>query len=354
MPRGYVHMLRETDVAGNELNTPATSTKELYLPAISSGPDLEPTPLNRDDEIRNSDEPVSELEEKHAPKHEHEVRGYPDVLGMVLSMLFGPPASTAGDGIITDPGAGVIPVGATRHVWDSSLAPGVDGAFSPFAARPQTSQMQWAYSDLPTATYFKQKGAAIDKLTIETPDTGGMRLKFGGPGLYLARGADPALTPAYESLAIRPFTRRDLTLPEWLSGTAVHEDFSIDIANGVEPVHSMGISSKFPDVMDKAEGPVVVSGSLAQRYLDPDDYDALKSATAFSALAQWVSESIIASGYPYKFFVNFEQAQYTAGSFDRLQNKRRHAGQFTFKGVVTTPGTPSVKITLVNATPSYA
>lgn len=354
MPAGYVHLARETSVAGNETNTPTLGTKVLYLPAIESGADLEPAHLNRDDEIRNLNEPVSELPEKYDPKHEHEVRGYPDVIGMVLAMMFGPPATTAGNGIITDPAGVAIPTGATRHVWDSSLAPGVAGAFSPFAANPQTSQIQWAYSDLPQPVYLREKGAAIEALSLETPDTGGVRVKFSGPGLFLDRGANPALAPTYESLAIRPFMRSHLTLPTWLSGTAVHENFGIEIANGVEAVRSMGIASKFPDIMEKSEGPVVVTGTLDKRHLDPDDYDALRNATAFTAMAQWVSESIITGTYPYKLFVEFSQAQYTGGSFDRLQNKRRHAASFQFKGVVTTPGTPSVKITLVNATASYA
>jgi hypothetical protein len=337
---GYVEQKFES-IPGNETNSPTLSTKVLTAPFLEFEPQLNPSPMNRDDENRNTDEPVPVLEEAHDPSWRGAARMYPDVLAFWLKGMLGAPTTTAGNGIITDPGATIIPVGATRHVW---TAP-----FGPSGASPMTQQLQVAYKD--QSTFFKLKGAATESLSISSPESGGARIAVAGPAAYMERISDPSVTPSYEALTVRPFTRAGLTLT-WLTGSATTEDFDLSFAQAIALVRSLGIASKFPDVVEKDEGPVVVSGSIAKRQLDLDDYDAMKAATGFSATAKWVSDTVIASSYPYKVFVEMPNCQYVGGELDALMNKRRHGARFNFKA--TRNSSASCTITVVNATTSYA
>lgn len=341
MATGYVEQSFES-IPGNETNTPTLSTKKLTAPFLEFEPQLNPSPMERDDENRNTDEPVPVLEEQHAPTWRGLCRMYPDVLGFWLKAMLGAPVTTAGDGIITDPDTVVIPATATRHVW---TAP-----FGPAGASPLTQQIQVSYKD--QATFFKLKGAATEAFSITSPDTGGARIEASGPAAYMERQADPAVTPSYEALTIQPFKRAGLVLT-WLAGGGTVEDFSLSIAQTIAMVRSLGIASKFPDVVEKDEGPIVVTGAIPKRQLDPDDYDALKAATGFAAKAKWESDTnIAATSYPYRFWAEFDNAQYVGGTMDALMNKRRHGASFNFKG--TRNSAASVKFTLVNATASYA
>lgn len=342
MALAYAQLRRETTNApGNESVTPTYATKVLYPPALSVTGTLSPSPLMRDDEIRNIDEPLAAVPEMYAPAWAMESRMYPDTVGMLLAGALGAPTTTAGNGIITDPDTVAIPVGAYRHVW---TAPFVTGVI------PSTMDLRLAYRD--QGVYFQLKGCATDTIGITSPESGGARISASGPALYMARISDPSLSPTYEALTVLPFMRRHLTL-SWLSGTATTEDFSLSMSNPVETVRSLGIASAFPDVVEKAEGPVTFTGSIPKRQLDADDYDALLNATGFAATAKWVSSSIIASSYPYKLFVVFANCQYVGGSPGALENRRRIGASFDFKAT-TTGSAGHVTITLVSATTSYA
>ena len=342
MPTGYVRAAIES-IPGNEANTPTLSTKKLFPPLRSFAPHLGATPMERDDELRNQDEPLAVLSDIFDPSWEYESRLYPDLLGFYLALTLGQPTTTVGDGIITDPDMDAIPASCYRHVW---TAP-----FGPAGASPLTAQFDVAYRD--QGTFFKAKGAACSELTIQNPESGGSTLGASGPANYLDRQSDPALSPTYETLAVRPFSRSDLTLPTWLTGTGTHENFDVTIENPVENTRSMGIKSRYPDLMEKSnDGPIVVRGSIPQRQLDPDNWDALKNATGFAATARWVSDSIIAGSYPYKLFVAMANCQYVDGDSEELGNKRRHGASFDWKSTTASAG--STTITLVNATASYA
>lgn len=340
MATGYMHGAGES-IPGNETNTPTLSTKVIYFPLQQAKASLNPDPMERDDELRNQDEPLPVLTDAYDPSWDFTARAYPDLLGFHLKNLLGPPTTTVGNGVITDPDAVAIPTGAYKHVW---TAP-----FGPSGVSPQTSQFQLAYKD--QSVFYKVKGCATEALSLETPEKGGAIVKASGPALYLARIADPALSPAYESLAVRPFVRGNLTLPTWLGSSATHENFSLAVSNPVTAVRSLGIASKYPDVMEKDDGVITFTGSLSQRQLGTADWDALRDATAFAATARWASDSIIASAYPYKLYCVMSAAQYVGGDVDDLDNKRRHGAQFNFKA--TNNGSTSVVVTLVNATSSY-
>ena len=340
MATGYMQERYES-IPGNEVNTPTLSTKMLYSPLITANARLNPNPTNRDDENRNLDEPLPVQPGSHAPTWETESRAYPDLIGFRLKELLGNPVTTVGNGVVTDPDSVAIPTGAFRHVW---TAP-----FGPSGASPLTSTKVLAYKD--QGVFFSAKGCAVEKIDIESPEEGGVRVKSSGPALFLARVADPALTPTYESLAIRPFTRGGLSLT-WLTGSGTTEDFSLSVSNPVEVVRSLGVTSKFPDVMEKGEGLITFTGSIPKRQIDADDYDALLNSTGFAATAKWVSDTTIVASYTYKLWVSMSNCQYTDGTPDDLSNKRRLGASFDFKA--TNGGAASVTVTVVNATTSYA
>jgi hypothetical protein len=340
MGQGYVQEKFES-TPGNEANTPTLSTKVLYPPLITTKPPLGADPMERDDELRNSDDPDAVITESYAPTWEEEDRMYPDLTGFRLKHQLGAPTTTAGDGTITDPDSVAVPAGAYKHVWTAPFAAGIE---------PMTTQRIYAYGS--ESVFFKQKGCACEKTDITTPDKGGGRIKVSGPALYQSRISDPSLTPAYQSLAVRPFVKANLTLATWLASSTNHQDFDISIASPVVAVRSLGAASKFPDLMEKDDGLLMFTGSVSQRRLLTADWDALLNASGFSAKALWTSESIIASAYPYKLYVEMSNCQYVGGDPDDLDNKRRHGASFNWKA--TNAGSASVTVTLINATASYA
>jgi hypothetical protein len=343
MPNGYARIAYE-DTPGNETNTPTLSTKKLFPPIQSLSPKPGTSHLMRDDEVRNTDEPLAVIPEAYAPSWDMSSRAYPDTLAFTLGLALGAPSTTAGDGAITDLAGTAVPTGAYRHRW---TAP-----FGPTGPSPRSAQFDVAYSD--QSVYYKLKGAGVSELGISSPEEGGVQLSASGPCLYMDRQNDPSLTPSYESLSIRPFTRGNLTLPSNLSGTGTTEDFTVSISNPIDVVRSLGIASRWPDVLEKdAEGPIVVSGEISKRQLDADDVDALKNATGFALRAQWSSDTNIgATSYPYKFTVKCDNAQYTDGDPDGLQNRRRHGHSFMWKSTTTSTGSTTVEV--VNATSSYS
>lgn len=341
MAQGYFKEQFES-IPGNETNAPTLSTKVMYEPIQSAGLKLGSAHLSRDDENRNQDEPLPVITDRYNPSWEFASRMYPDTVGWRLKHILGAPTTATGDGIITDQNSVAVPVGAYRHRW---TAP-----FGPTGASPLTSEMVAAYKD--QSVFFKLKGAACDTMGIDTPEEGGATISASGPGNYHSRIADPSLTPAYEALAVRPFVRGNLLLPTWLTSTSTHENFGVSISNPVENVSSLGIASKFPDVMEKdAVGAITFTGSLAQRQLGTADWDALLGATGFTAKASWTSDSIIASAYPYKLFITFSNCQYVEGEAEALANRRRHGAEFTWKS--STPSAGSTVVELVNATTTY-
>lgn len=341
MANGYLHAAYES-IPGNETNSPTLSTKVLYTPLLSFTPTLNPAPLDRQDELRNVDEPISVIPEAYSPEWSLSTRAYPDVIGFWLKLILGAPTTTAGNGTITDPDGTTIPTGAYRHVW---TAP-----YGPTGANPLTAQLQASYKD--ESTYFKLKGAAASSLSLDSPETGGVQLQTGGPALYMNRTTDPALTPSYESLTIPPFERSQLSITTWLGSTATTEDFTLNISNPVEVVRSLGIASQFPDVMEKSDPPIVVSGSIPKRHINSTDYDALLNATAFSTKVKWLSTVAITGSTKYALWNENNNCQYLTGGPYALENKRRLGATFDWRA--TYAGTAgSSKFTLVNATTSY-
>lgn len=341
MSTSYAQLKFET-APGYEGSSDTLSTKTIYPPAVRFKLGLGPQHLIRDDEMRGTDDAVPVLAEMFNPTWECEVRMYPDLLGFFLKGLLGAPTTTAGNGSLTDPDTTVYPTGTYKHVW---TAP-----YGPAGASPQTMQAVVAYKD--QAVFWRVKGMATEKLSIESPESGGVRVKISGTATYAQRISDPSLSPSPEAIATRPFLRSGLQIVTWLSGSGTTEDYSTEITNPVENVRSLGVQSKFADVVEKGEGLIITMGSIPKRQLDVDDIDALIAATGFATKARWTCETVAASAYTHKFWQELSNAQYVDGDPDELQNKRRHGASFNFKA--TNNGSASQVLTLINATSSYA
>jgi hypothetical protein len=122
----------------------------------------------------------------------------------------------------------------------------------------------------------------------------------------------------------------------------------------MERGRTLGIASKFADVLEMGDGPAVIcTGSIPKRVIDADDWDALLAGTGFTVKVKWTSTvNIGATSYKYTFWLECLNAQYMDGGPEALANKRRHGGSFNWKS--TNTGTAgSTKLTLVNATASY-
>lgn len=344
MATGYAKIALES-IPGNETNTPTLSTKVLYPPALSVDLGAKAEHLGRGDEIRNLDEEPALVPEAFTAEHSLETRAYPDVTGFLFSWLLGPPTTVVGNGIITDPASVAIPSGAYRHTWTSP--------FGPSGPYPKTAELIAAYKD--QGAFFKAKGCGLSQLAIENAERGGLNIKVSGPALYVQRIPDPALTPTYESLGVKPFMGGNMSIPTWLSGSANCEKsgMSIQFENPMEPYTSCQTASKWADQLEKTDSPISVSGNAPKRLLDIDDWDALMAATGFATKFQWISDSIIAAGYPYKLFIETANSQYVDGGPEALANKRRLGAQFNWRAT-NASGTPgSVTVTLINATAAY-
>lgn len=347
MANGYLRLSGES-IPGNETNAPTLSTKKVFPPLMEFGLEPNPSHLDRNDELRNVDEPLAVLAESYAPEWSLTSRAYPDLLGILLKLALGAPVTTAGDGVIVDPSGTVIPATAYRHVW---TAPHQAAS----ATVPPTAQFDAAWKD--QAVFIKAKGAATEELNLNSPEEGGVQIEASGPAAYCspATESDFGLTPAYESLGIPPFERGNLTLnPAGPTGTAVTEDFGLSISTPVEMVRSMAIGSKFPDAVEKGEDPIIVSGSIPKRHFDPQDYAALMAATGFALTAKWISTAnIAATSYPYGLWFEALNVQLLEGGPSALANQRRIGAEYgwsaRYNGVAG-----STKFTLVNATASYA
>lgn len=347
MPTGYVQEKFES-APGNEVNTPTLSAKVMYPVLIDYTPDPGTAPMDRNAELRGINEPLAIIPESYDPQWSLTAPMYPDHIGWRLKHILGAPTTTAGDGVITDPDGGLVPTGAYRHVFVSTAA-GWGGT----GVSPQTTQQIAAYKD--QSTFVKLKGCACDTLAVTTPEQGGAQIAASGPALFLDDSiSDPSATASYESPVTHPFMRGNLSLPTWLSGTGTsHEDASFTISNPSAPVHSLGSGSKWPDIMEKGDGLLTITGSFSQRQLDPDDLAALRASTGFAIKAKWLNDTIAAVAYKHTLWLEGINAQYDSGGPAALANVRRIGAQFGFR--LTTAGSgASATITLVNATSSYA
>jgi hypothetical protein len=309
--------------------------------------------MERDDELRNYDQPLLEITDTYDPTWELTQRAYPDTIGWHLANILG---RDSNNGYTTtsggnDLGGTALSGSARTHTW---TAP-----FGPSGALPQTQRLGWAYTD--QSTFYTLLGAATEGLEIDTPDKGGVTAKASGPGLYLTSGsASTAITstsPSYESPSIRPFVHANLQVS--FSGTnapsspGAASGFTVTINNPVTAIRTLGVASQFPDRMEKDDGLLTFSGTISKRNLTKTEWDAMRDLNLFTITATWTGGYISGSSGPKYGLQIVSQAQLVGGDVDDLDNKRRHGSTFNWKSVYD-GSTASTVVNLVNATATYA
>jgi hypothetical protein len=185
---------------------------------------------------------------------------------------------TSGDGVITDPDAATIPVGAHRWVFTKRDA-----------INAQTAQLRLNHRD--ENVLLTGNGYAVSQLDLNAAGA----LTAALLGLYVSRAAaDTTTVPAYESFAIPPLRQGELYL-NWLAGGGIPADFSLKITNPLEGVNdlSQATTSFFPQAMEFGDKQAAVTGSIPKRVLAAADFDALLALTTFSATARWKSSKVI-------------------------------------------------------------
>lgn len=342
MPKGYLRERFES-TPGFEGAEPTLSTKTLDSPATSIENAPEPSPLERDDELRGVDEPLVVFPDEYDPTWGYSSRAYPDLLAFRLTQILGQPTTTAGDGVIEDPDENAIPEGAFRHVWEAP--------FGPPGPNTLTVDQILGYAD--ESTFIHVTGSGAEELTLGSDEAGGVKVGAKGKSLFWEPISDPEITPTPESLAIQPFMRRGLKVLTFQGTVQDLENFGVTITNPLEYGRSMGVDSGFPDLAEKGEGPVLVMLEVPKRHVRKADLEALLEAERFEVVARWLSRSLIGeTEYPYALWLEGDGAQYTGGGPASLENKRRLGASYQAK--LTSDGTgASSKFTLVNATESY-
>src|SRR5215212_1225536 len=343
MPKGYVREQFE-GTPGYEGAAPRLSIKRLDSPATSVDNGLEPTPLERDDELRGADEPLQIFPDEYDPTWGFRSRAYPDLLGFRLTQILGSPTSAVGDNDrVVDPDGNRVPVGAFMHTWTAPYGPAGDS--------PITTAMTLAYAD--ERTFIALAGCASEELTLSSGEAGGVQVETRGRALFWDTIADPSITPTPESLAIRPFMRRGLRVETWQGNVLDLQEFGVTIANPIAFDRALGVASAFPSIVEKDEGPITVTVEAPKRKLRSADLDALMAADRFAVKALWESQNRIgATSYFYRLWLEGDGAQYTGGGPQALENRRRIGA--TYQAKLTSDGAgASSKFTLVNATREY-
>ena len=335
--------LEETPIpeGGVKTATPyRLASEKVYLPATAA--QLLPVPeyLDRADELRGILGAVPRLIAGYKPTGSISMNCYLHSLTWLLALAGWTATYTAGDGIITDPDGVVIPAGASRWVFTKASA-----------IVAQTAQLRLNY--------------AIENILLTGNGFGVSKIALGSDGklaadligmVLTAAAADTTTTPSLDSAVIPPVKRGDLFLT-WLTGGGTIQDFSFDIANGLEQINSMSLNpaSYFPDSLELGDEQVQVTGSIPKRILNTTDFAALLAATTFSAKARWVTPKVIgATVYKYSAWLEMPSCQYVGGSPDALANKRRKGATYDFFAAYDESAGYDVKITVVNDVTSIA
>jgi hypothetical protein len=337
---GYVQNAIETTPNGQN-NPSAVSTTLFYQPLQEASWRIPPLFDDRSDELRGFADNVQQDVVGFDPSEwGANLRAYPNAIGLYLFACHGAPVTTAGNGVITDPGGTIIPVGATRHVWTAGTT----------NTQVRSLQRQISYTD--QGLYIMQKGCVPEQIQMQA-DGELMTLQVSGHSLYTVRQTNPSLTPTYDALSIKPFLRSHMTQPTtWLAAAGTQAVFSWQLDNPVSYDRTLS-GSMYPDVVDRTGVDLRLSANVQMRNLDPDDLDALTNGTGFTVKGSWVHTQFITGSYPYKLFIE-GNAVYTDYQPDSLQHKIRHGATIPVSFGRSSGGTPSYTITLVNGVASYS
>ena len=338
MAAGYIQAALE-QAPNSENSTNKVSTTVFYLPGTSIEIDPDMTVLERGDELRGGfyQAPHAGAAE-YAPKHTINSRMYPAVMGLYLCLLCGGVTTTQGDGgSVKDPAGVSIPADAYRHVfsWKTGDV-------------PQTAQLIACAPD--GGAFWKLQGVGANQMTFSR-DGGAWVCEGELLSLVAKTISDPSLTPAYE--AAKPWRAGQMTL-SWLNSTAVTEDFEWKIDNGLTTEYQMSDPSIFPDSIVYEENLPVLGGTIDKRSFKTADWNALEAGTQFNATMHWTHSESATGTYKHQLWVECPGAQYVSGKPDAIENKRRNKASFEWAARQDSVTGEWAKITLVNATPTYA
>ena len=257
------------------------STATRYFPIQTLRVDPVPSFLDRSDELRGYEGGPPQLIDGYAPAGSFGMRCYLNDLPFFLQIAGYSGTRTAGDGVITDPDATLIPTGVSR--WVFTKRGGITA---------KTAQIIAAYAD--EQVFLKGQGFGITTLGLNADGI----LSADMLGLVVQNVVDPNLTASYDAATIYPVRRGDLAL-SWLGGTGNTIDFNISIANPLVARRSLALAtpSFFPDKMENGDERVRVTGTIPKGSLADADIDALVAGTTFSATAKWKTQVIITGSY---------------------------------------------------------
>ena len=337
---GYVQWAVETSPNG-ELNPSGVSTTVFYHPLTQRAWDIPLLTDDRTDELRGFADNVQKDVVGYDPQTwSANLRLYPNLFGLFMHVTHGAGTFTAGNGVITDPGGTVMPASTNRWVWTAGTT----------NTAVRSLQAQIVYPD--QSVFLIQKGCVCEQLDIGYNGEIAT-LAASGHSLYIAQQADPALSPTYDALTIKPFLRSMMSQPAtWLASTGTHAGITFSLANPVSFDRTLS-GSRFPDVVDRTGVDLNLTASLDVRNLTTADIAALIAGTGFTVKQSWVHTQFITGSYPYKLFIE-GNAIYSDTNPEPLQHKLRHGGSFTVDFGRSSGGTPSYTITLCNGVSSYS
>ncbi|MFA5801529.1 MAG: hypothetical protein WC911_03540 [Thermoleophilia bacterium] len=323
-----------------------TSSDAFYLPFQSFKPAKNSGNEDRGDEARNLADPVEGYPNEANPSWDLKERAYPNLIGPLLLLFAGQVATTAGDGIITDPDGNTIPTGAHRHVFTRSPALVPQSISAWFADQ--------SHDDPTSANRFfgRMAGVALESLKL-SGNKGALSMDAKGKALYQKRIGDPGLTPVLPVTSLLPWSYGQMVLT-WLTGGATREDFDLNFEQKLWFGSDNSRSSLFPTAVEQDKEYRQISGSVSMRSLDPTDWDAVQNATTFAALAKYASlQNIGATSYPYRMWVDMPRVSLTKGDDGTIENNPRRPYKMDFLACYDDTAAYAWKITLVNGVAGY-
>lgn len=348
MKQRYAKLEIETAAnQGSEKVEGAVNASKFFLPATEFGMVPNPALLDRSDEIRQVDGRVVGAKNDLAPTGSVVIRGYANILGVLLYLLFGEVTTVEGNGTtVKDPSETPVPKKAFMHTFTKKSG-----------SIPRSARATLAYYD----KWLRARGLTVPSLAFALADDG---VKITGSLManYLSRlTVDPADEVKGDALSILPFRRRnvEVSTPS-LAATALLNSIDFSMEQSLEAVRTMGSMSGWPQATERANSPegfLRLQGSLARRDFDPADWDALIEASVFGITFKMQSEQAIpeveGGTYPYGLWVKTSGAQYTGGSVENLKQQARHEGTFDWQAGTTEAGKSDFECVLVNGTKSY-
>lgn len=347
------------------------STNLLYPPSRTARISPSPTPMSRADELRGLQGEVARLADTYDPAGVITTRAYGDLLPYLLALSGFDGVVTAGGATTTGPlqttatgvnilnsavvnvadttgfdAAGTFIMGGVATTYTGKTATSFTGCGAHVATvggeviseNVPTNAYKWVFTKRKGITaqtarirtnYADENveldgyGFGVDSLSI----TAAAELSASLTGLYMRRlAADTATVPAVQASSVQPFRRGDLYVSA-LAGGGVLADFTVNIANSLERIHTASLNppSDWPDLLELGDDQVQVSGTIPKRILAGTDMDALIAATTFAMTAKWIGRSVIgATTKKYGLWIEMPKCQYIGGDQDELQNRRRH------------------------------